>query len=199
MRTKKTVIILLSGKAGSGKSTVSEMMKIKIEDIPSMTLFQYSFARPIKVLARNFMLWDGQKDTKGRQLLQGVGRIGREYDEDVWVSHLLKQMDALAGMLPFNFVIVDDWRFPNELAYLKKNALLDVITVRLFGRRKELDVDAELDVSENSLPEISTESLIFAKSGLYDFTIDNSEDDLNYLKSKLDVVLAEITKRFILE
>lgn len=198
-RTRKTVVILIAGKAGCGKTTISNMLVEDIQHIPDITFMQYSFSLPIKVMASKFVLWDGQKDEKGRQLLQKLGTVAREYNPDVLPSHLLSQMDKLAGLLPFNFVIVDDWRFPNELAFLKKNALLDVLTIRLFGRHTEMSTEAELDITENSLPEVSTENLVFQNSGLYDFTIDNSEDDLIYLRSKLDVILAQITKSFVLQ
>lgn len=199
MRTQKTIIILISGKAGSGKTTVSNILKGKLSQISSMTIMQYSFAQPIKKLCEGFMFWNGEKDNAGRLLLQSIGKDGRDYDQDVWVKHLPIQMDKRAGMFPFNFVLVDDWRFPNELAYLKKDARFDVVTVRVFGRHLELSTEAALDVSENSLPEVSVESLVMDGTSMYDFAVDNGDDDLNYLSSKLDVVLAQLSKRFILE
>lgn len=197
MRTRKTIVILVSGKAGSGKGTVANFLEKKIQDIPSMTVFRYGFANPLKYMAKAFIGWDGQKDEKGRKLLQWQGRIGREYDENIWVKHFLNQLDKQSGMLPFNFSIVDDWRFPNELNYLRNNPILDVITIRVFGRGG-LQGEVASDSSENSLPEANSEQLELATREMYDFTIKNV-DGLEQLESKVDLILSEISKQYIVE
>jgi energy-coupling factor transporter ATP-binding protein EcfA2 len=202
-RTRKTVVILLSGKAGSGKTTVAEMLEQKLTEIPSLKVFRYSFANPLKYIAEAFIGWDGKKDEKGRKLLQEQGRIGREYDENIWVKHFINQLDKKAGILPFNFAIVDDWRFPNELSYLQKNPLMNVVTVRLFGRGG-LNGQVASDVSENSLPEPSVEHLEsssyseFESMLYYDFII-NNDTGVEQLNEKLDTILASIEKQYIVE
>ncbi len=199
MRTKKTVVILVSGKAESGKSTVAEMLRNKIMDMPSMTQLLYGFADPIKYVAKAFFGWDGKKDEKGRKLLQQIGAVGRAYDENIWVKHMLTQMDRRAGMVPFNFVIVSDWRFPNELRYLDANPILDLVTIRVFGRGG-LTGEVASDVSENSLPEMDDERFSYlADKGIgYTFGIANT-GDLEQLESKVDKVLSEISKQYIVE
>lgn len=197
-RTRKTCVILLSGKAGAGKSTAGDMLEKKLLDIPSISVLRYGFADPLKYQAKAYFGWDGKKDDRGRKLLQDIGRIGREYDIDIWVKHFLNQLDKKAGILPFNFSIIDDWRFPNELAYLQKNPLLDIVSIRVFGRGG-LNGETANDVSENSLPEADFESLERETSQpYYDFAIDN-RDDLELLERKLDLVLAEIEKQYIVE
>lgn len=200
MRTKKTVVILIAGKAGSGKSTVGEMLLNKIQDIPSMTVLSYGFADPLKYLAKAFMGWDGNKDEKGRELLQQIGAVGREYDINIWAKHFINQLDKRAGMFPFNFAIITDWRFPNESAYLIDNPLLDIVTIRVFGRGG-LSGNTASDVSENSLPEDTNEFLggagIRYTAG-YDFCIKN-DGDLDELEKKVDAVLSKISKQYIVE
>lgn len=206
MRTRKTVVILISGKAGAGKSTVANLLKTKMKDFPSITVFGYSFANPIKYLAKAYGNWDGNKDGAGRILLQGIGKTFRDYDQDIWVKHFINQLDKQSGMLPFNFAIIDDWRFPNELNFLRKNPLLDIVTIRVFGRKCETMTSEEWsDVSENSLPEVSTEHLEVSNweegekesyVAYYDYQIDNSEN-LDLLESKLDLILANIEKQYI--
>lgn len=202
-RTRKTVVILISGKAGSGKTTIAEMLTQKLQDIPSLRVFRYGFADPLKYIAKAYMGWDGKKDDKGRKLLQEQGRIGREYDQDIWVKHFMNQLDKQAGILPFNFALVHDWRFPNELAYLKKNPLIDVVTIRVFGRGG-LNGETASDVSENSLPEASVEHLEsstyeeFEPMLYYDFIINNNVG-IEQLNEKLDQVLASIEKQYIVE
>lgn len=193
MRTRKTLVILVSGKAGSGKNVVAEKLVAKLTDIPSMTVLPYGFADPIKYIAKAYLGWDEEKDERGRRLLQKIGADGREYDQDIWVKHFLNQLDKRAEMFPFNFAVISDWRFPNEYAFLLKNPLIDVVTVRVFGRGG-LDGENALDISENSLPEVSKES----SSWNYDFVVDNS-GTLEELDSKVDKILSSISEQYIVE
>jgi hypothetical protein len=201
-RTRKTIVILISGKAGSGKTTIAETLMQKIQDIPSITIFRYSFANPIKYMCKAFAEWDGEKDEKGRKLLQEQGRIYREYKPDIWAKHFINQLDKNTQVFPFNFSIIDDWRFPNELAYLRNNPMLEVVTVRVFGRGG-LNGGVALDVSENSLPEATGEWLSneYNKEPYnlgYDYSI-NNDSDLELLNSKLDIILAEIENNYVIE
>jgi hypothetical protein len=190
MRTRKTVVILISGKAGSGKTTIANILRKKLTEITPISVYHGSFAYPIKKLCEVYIDWDGEKDERGRKLLQNIGRDGREYDQDIWVKKMMQNADQKAGLLPFDFILVDDWRFPNELAYLQKDKLLDVVSVRVYGRQSEMSKNLALDVSENSLPE--------AGNGLYDIEI-NNDGAVEDLEITLDLLLAKIQTKFILE
>lgn len=183
MRTKRTVVVLVSGYAGAGKTTFAELLEKKLLDVPGITVTRYSFANPIKYIAYAFFGWNQEKDDAGRKLLQDIGRIGREYNENVWVTHFFEQLSKRA-LLPFNFVIVDDWRFPNEANTIEKNPLTTVFKVRVTGRDTNLTGDRANDVSEVSLPE---------KDPTY-WVVDNSGniDDLDISASVLTEKLEEI-------
>ncbi len=201
MRTKRTVVILISGKAQAGKSTTAELLTEKLGEVDGLNTMRYSFAEPLKFMANAFIGWKGEKDERGRKLLQSLGKDGREFDKDIWVKHLLNQMDKKP--VPPHVVLVDDWRFPNEMEFLRKNPILDVITIRVFGRGG-LEGEVANDASETALTEIDTELLASpqwstgAEGMLYDFQINNS-GDLSLLNLKLDVVLAQISKQYIVE
>ena len=191
MRTKKTVVILFSGKAGSGKTTAASILLEKLGQYPDLRLFQYSFANPIKHLCQTYIGWDKNKDDKGRRLLQNIGTVGREYDIDVWVKWFLIAMDKSAQILPFSFALIDDWRFENESEFLKKNPFLDVVTLRMYGRQSELSEKAGNDASENSLPED-------VNSTLYSYTVNNS-GSVEELSKELENVLAELINMYVVE
>lgn len=189
MRTKKTIAVLISGLAGSGKTTARNMLGIALESrFKELSNFPYSFASPLKYIAKAFLSWDGEKDFKGRKLLQQLGHVGREYNSTIWVRHMFNQAEHRA-VYPFNFILIDDWRFPNELETIKNNPAFDTYSVRIIGRNTSI-VDEELskEDSETSLSD----------DGEYDFVIDNS-GDLERLAILVDGLVDLLQLKFILE
>jgi hypothetical protein len=165
MRTKKTILILLSGKAGAGKTTVADLLGGRlIKD--GLQCLRYSFSNPIKHIAKSFIGWNQEKDDRGRKLLQDIGNVGRSYDIDFLCKHLINFLDKSKEMFPYNFIFVDDWRFPNEAEFFKKNPMFEVVKVRVSGRGG-LNGELANDATETSLPE---------DKDYYDIKIDNSTD-----------------------
>lgn len=197
MRTRKTVVVLVSGKAGAGKTTVRDKLYDKLLYLSdNMEIMKYSFANPLKFMAQAFIGWDKQKDERGRRLLQKLGQDGREYDEHIWCKHLLNQLDKSKEPFPPSFIFIDDWRFRNEVQFFQSNPMLDVVTIRVFGRGG-LEGENANDVSETELQDSGLEYLEFIPA-LYNFAINNS-GDIDKLETKLDAVLAEILKQYIVE
>lgn len=143
----KTVCVLITGPIGSGKSTFSDMLLAEMYKLGWRSI-RCSFASRIKEIAR-MMGWDGNKDGKGRELLQHIGtECGRVYNPDLWVAYLVNQDLPKRTAYPFDIVIVDDWRFPNEREYIEKNGLYDVVPIRLL----RLVCEYNGHISELSLP-----------------------------------------------
>mgnify|MGYP001069231966 FL=1 len=105
-----SVMIILSGKAGSGKDTCGEYLV-------SLGFKRYAFADELKEIAR-LVGWNGEKDERGRALLQELGTAGRNYDPDIWVKPVIEKMKKEK---PENIVITD-CRFKNEFDALVKFA-----------------------------------------------------------------------------
>lgn len=201
MRTRKTVIILVSGKAGAGKTTVKDLLYSKLLFLGNnLECMKYSFADPLKFIAQAFIGWNKEKDEKGRKLLQSLGKVGREYDIDIWCKHLLNQLDKNPSPFPPSFILIDDWRFRNELDFFQDNPMFDVVSIRVFGRGG-LEGDNGNDVSETELTEAKEENLNYVPvkhTWWYNFTIENS-GNLSQLETKIDTVLSEIRKQYIIE
>lgn len=183
----KRVFILLSGKAGVGKTTFAEFLKKKLED-ESFEVIKASFAGELKKIARECFYWNGEKDKKGRALLQEIGNTGRNYDEDIWVKYLLYNVEDRS--LFVDFVIVDDWRYPNEYEYLKNTKDNNVVTVRILSN--------ERGGLEGELNNHSSETSLKDNDLIYDVRIhnDKSLEDLekeaklfveNLLKGEINV------------
>jgi len=113
-------IFLISGKAGSGKSTFAGFCKEHFSNTQVMPI-----ASSIKSIERE-MGWDGNKDAKGRKLLIELGKIGRDYDPDMWIRKLIDNIETRCGL-----VCVDDWRFKNEYEYIYNHTDADIVTIRI--------------------------------------------------------------------
>ena len=108
-------LILISGKARNGKDTAAEYFKNKIIEFGKKVAILH-YADLLKYLCKQYFEWDGQKDDKGRTILQYVGtNIVRDRNPDFWV----KMADEIITNVLFDkdFIIIPDCRFPNEMDY----------------------------------------------------------------------------------
>jgi len=167
----KQVFVLVSGKAGSGKTTFSIFLKELLVEKGYRAVVK-SFAYPIKQVAQVFN-WDGIKDEKGRKLLQQLGKVGREYNEDTFAKILVNTV--INNLNIPEVIIVDDWRFPNEYEYIAKYGMFSVISARI--HKDKLD-NSSTDVSETSLD-----------SYVFELDIDNNNTLDNLLNTAKDVAV----------
>lgn len=166
------MIILISGKMGSGKTTSANYLARRLGGEVG------SFAAKVKDIAHEIG-WDGVKDEKGRKLLQDIGRAGRDYDPDCWAEILFSDHDL------GDILVVDDWRFPNEYSVAKRHDK-DVITLRI--KRKDT-----LKYASEELNNDSSETSLTDNDFPYDFVIDNN-GTMNDLYESLDKFLKKISK-----
>lgn len=106
------MIIGFTGKAGVGKTTCANYTSHSV----------ISFAGELKRIAF-IMGWDGEKDVKGRTLLQDLGDIGRKYDPEMWVLPIVTECISHEENVVFvgtDYILsVDDVRYDNEAKILK--------------------------------------------------------------------------------
>lgn len=110
----KPIVIGLAGRMWSGKTTTAKAIVEQLSQ-EGRTAVILSLAAPLKDLARTYFGWNGQKDERGRRLLQRLGTdVGREWDPDFWVN---KWRDMARQQLRVGIsVVCDDMRFANEAA-----------------------------------------------------------------------------------
>ena len=154
------MIIMVTGKAGSGKDTFFKLAK-RYYAYTHVTICDFAFADKVKEVAYACG-WNGNKDDKGRKLLQDVGALGRAYDKNVWVNCVLRDIKSLnRGVTP----IITDLRFANEYTVIRDTLKEPIYVVNIVGRQSDLGANAN-DVSEAGLTE--------EELGTKFITVDNS-------------------------
>lgn len=144
MVTRRKPLIALSGKSGAGKSTLAEALAT-LFDVP-----RDSFAAPIRWALQEL----GVKAPSPRWLMQQIGQVLREYDEDHFVQLLEERNPGFAH----RGLIIDDLRFENEFRWAKERGFL---TVYLEGSFRPLSGPEAGHVSETSLsPELPWDLLL---------------------------------------
>lgn len=120
-------VILISGSARFGKDSTAFMMKELLEKQKKKVLIIH-YADNLKLFAKNYFGWSGQKDQKGRELLQWLGTdVVRKNYEDTWVDMIVALLKGIKTL--YDYVIIPDVRFPNEIDRMRDN--FDCITVRV--------------------------------------------------------------------
>jgi len=111
-------VITISGKAESGKDTVANTLKCRLEDIGySVLIFHY--ADLLKFICATYFEWDGNKNPEGRSLLQRVGtEVIRSKEPEYWVDFAKDILRFFPN--EWDFVLIPDTRFPNEIDAMKE-------------------------------------------------------------------------------
>ena len=151
---KQTACILLSGRAGVGKTALANILKEEFR-IYGIRAEKFSFASSLKEIAR-YMKWDGLKDARGRKFLQDIGQVARAYDPDIWCKTLFDYIIPTWDGYPYDVIMIDDWRFRNECTFAKNHFGYTVFRVRIVAPNRELlkgtpeynDI-SEIDLSDN--------------------------------------------------
>ena len=112
-------VLLISGKAESGKDTIANMVMKKCV---YETCYNLHIAGNVKRIARESFGWDGIKDARGRALLQLIGDGGRQYDPDIWINEFLLDLDEVAKVNKDReaLIVVPDVRYKNEVRKIAK-------------------------------------------------------------------------------
>ena len=150
-------IILLNGKANSGKDTYYKNYLKEFSNTKYITRF--AFADAIKDLMKEFFGWDG-KDKEGvrRSQMQAIGNGFRALDKAVWVNYL---GETIAGYIDFYSglgdkdvtVMITDTRFENEIIRIKELFPDYKVIVKRLHRKFEscLNDAQQNDISERGI------------------------------------------------
>ncbi len=178
-------VILISGKAESGKDTTCNIL-LDFFKLRNIRAIRMAYGDYVKETARMLTSWDGQKDEKGRALLQWWGTdYVRKIDDRFWLDTVLRLAKIADGIV--DYLIIPDVRFPNEItAWTDKG--FDTLSVRVERpNHKSALTEKQLNhISETALDNWSFDVKISAT------TIEELEHEVycQILADKLDLALS---------
>lgn len=121
-------VILISGKAQHGKDTTAAILRERLTQDGKRVLTTH-YADLLKYICRSFFDWNGEKDEKGRQILQYVGTdVIRKKCPGFWVDFIRSVLSFFGDN--WDYVLIPDTRFPNEI-YEMKEAGFDTLHLRV--------------------------------------------------------------------
>lgn len=151
MNIKKPTVVLLSGKSESGKDYIANIMKQQLEDKNNKVLITH-YADLLKYILKTFFNWNGEKDENGRALLQRVGtNVIREKNPNYWTDFINDILDFFPN--EWDYILIPDTRFPNEIEEIKKNYNVNTVTVRIDrpNYKSKLTKEQQRHASETAL------------------------------------------------
>ena len=168
-------IILISGKAGSGKDTVAGILKEHLisDGVSESKILVTHFADLLKYIAGKFFGWNGVKDDAGRTLLQHLGtNVVREKNPNYWTDFIKSVLKLFEN--EWEYVFIPDTRFPNEVSEIVSN-FEDVKTVRVNRPRNNILSETQQEhPSETALDDFK-----------FDIVLENSFETLDELSRYL--------------
>lgn len=157
-------VITISAKAQHGKDTTAEFFKEIAENNGEKVLIVH-YADYLKYLCKEWFGWDGVKDEKGRSILQKVGTdLARNNHPDIWVNVIVESLKAFGQ--EYDYVLIPDCRFPNEIAVMKNNFDTTSLRVTRMGFKSNLTNEQKNHISEIALDDYCFDYRINTVSGL---------------------------------
>ena len=161
-------ICCISAKARHGKDTVAELIKEQLEGTGQRVLIIH-FADLLKYICKQFFGWDGNKDEKGRTLLQFVGTdvIGAK-NPAYWAEFVVNFLKLFEN--EWDYVLIPDCRYPIEAATVKR--AFDTVILRV--ERPNFDnglTEAQKNhPSEVDMDHYSFDTILYNDKGLEELT-----------------------------
>ena len=142
-------IILIGGKARSGKSTIANFMVEELKKQGKKPC-ELQIGQYIKYYAMKYFNWDGKEETKPRSLLQELGTevIRNKIDPDFHIDRLIQDIEVLSYF--YDTFIVSDVRMPVEIEK-PKTKFDNVVTLKMVRESDELNSKEQKHVTETAL------------------------------------------------
>lgn len=170
---RNPIIYVLSGKAKSGKNQVANMINDFYHD---KKCIQLSFAKYLKEYVKNITDWDGNEETKPRDILQSLGiDLLKKINPTLLISRVCDDIKVYSHF--YDVIIITDARLIDEIETIKNN--FKCITIRVLNK-----LDNNLtNKQKNHITEIDLDNY-----NKFDYVIENNENIENQVMDILKVI-----------
>ena len=178
-------VIAISGKAQHGKTTVANYLKSYLEAFDYRVLV-INYADLLKFICKTYFGWNGEKDEYGRSLLQYVGT---EIIRAQYPTFFVDTVGIILSLFQneWDYVIIADVRFPNEISQLTDTFEFDCKHLRVIRPNYEssLDEHQKCHISETALDLIEPDTYLYNSGTLEDLAVIADEWLTEYLKDNM--------------
>ncbi len=153
-------VIMICGKARSGKDTLADFI---INHLENKKPCKVQIGQYIKYYAMKYFGWDGEEETKPRDLLIHLGTdiIRNKIDQNFYINRLVQDLEVLSYF--YDTFIVSDVRFPVEIEKVKEK-YDNVVTIKIERDSEELNESQKKNITETALDDYNN----------YDYFINNN-------------------------
>lgn len=124
-------VILLAGKAQNGKTSSADIMCEYLTS-KGYKCAKTAFARHLKSIMKDFYGWNGVKTEESRTQMQKLGTEKIREEMNMPNFHAIRTCEDIAIIGDdFDFIFVDDLRFPNEIEIPKEYFGDKVIVIKV--------------------------------------------------------------------
>lgn len=159
-------IILIAGRAGSGKTTLGEEIVLEAKR-KGLRALQTEYSKYIKMYAKEMIGYDGNRENKPRKFLQDMGTFIRENleDEHFFTRRMLEDFRVYEHF--FDIVVISDVRLIKEIEDIKSSKY-ETISIQIKNKLGKYDLSEE---EKKHITEVELED--YAK---FDYIIENRND-----------------------
>ena len=170
-------IIILTGKAQSGKNSTANIIKKHLEKQNKKTVI-ISYAKYLKDYAKEIIGWNGKESTKPREFLQqiGVELIKNQIDENMLINRIKEDIKVYEYF--YDVIIISDARFKDEIESIKTK---NTVVIKIEGKENKLTTEEKNHITEIALDNYNK----------YDYIIENKTTKQN-LKEQIKKIMEEI-------
>lgn len=173
--TKRDIkLFIISGKAQSGKTETSKIIEQFYKEKKCITI---SFAYYLKDYVKRITKWDGDENTKPRELLQrlGIELIKNKINDRLLINRVLDDIEVFSYF--YDIIIISDARLIDEIEGIK-DKYKDSISIRIIrNSENNLTQEEKMHITETGLDNYNN----------FDYIINNDEN----LVSKIENILKE--------
>ncbi len=160
-------IFIIGGEAGSGKSTLGNLLKEELKDYGYKPCVM-QITNPLYSYARNYFNYDPKKDAKPREFLQKMGieiireKLGKTH---FLLDRLYEDIEILSNF--FDVFIITDARLIDEFLSIKAK-YEDVVSIKLIRNNydNKLSVDEKNHITEKEISLYNDFDYIIENKGL---------------------------------